>query len=97
MMSNDKKSKRLQIDLTPESHERLQFLKQNTECTSFAEVTGRAYTIFELSVKLHLKYKFDYRSRKIIVKLNPKDSSKSYIYGLTKFLENLKDISVYKD
>ena len=35
-MSNDKKSKRLQIDLTPESYERLQFLKQNTECTSFA-------------------------------------------------------------
>lgn len=56
-----------------------------------------AQKIFELSVKLHLKYKFDYRSRKIIVKLNPKDSSKSYIYGLTKFLENLKDISVYKD
>lgn len=56
-----------------------------------------AQKIFELSVKLHLKYKFDYRSRKIIVRLNPKDSSKSYIYGLTKFLENLKDISVYKD
>ena len=53
-----------------------------------------AQKIFELSVKLHLKYKFDYR---IIVRLNPKDSSKSYIYGLTKFLENLKDISVYKD
>lgn len=50
-MSNEKKSKRLQIDLTPESHERLQYLKQNTECTSFAEVTGRAYTLFELSVK----------------------------------------------
>ena len=50
-MSNDKKSKRLQIDLTPESHERLQYLKKNTECTSFAEVTGRAYTLFELSVK----------------------------------------------
>ena len=50
-MSNDKKSKRLQIDLTPESYERLQFLKQNTEFSSFAEVTGRAYTLFELSVK----------------------------------------------
>jgi len=50
-MTNNKKAKRLQIDLTPESHERLQFLKENTECTSYAEVTGRAYTLFELSVK----------------------------------------------
>ena len=56
-----------------------------------------AKKIFELSVKLHLKYKFAYRSRKIIVRLNPKDSTKSYIYGLTKFLENLKNIIVYKE
>lgn len=45
--------------------------------------------IFELSVKLKLRYKFDYRNKRIIVKLNPKDTSKSYIYGLVKFLENL--------
>ncbi len=56
-----------------------------------------AKKIFELSVKLYLKYKFAYRSRKIIVRLNPKDSTKSYIYGLTKFLENLKNIIVYKE
>lgn len=55
-----------------------------------------AQKLFELSIKLHLRYKFDYRSKKIIVKINPKETSKSYIYGLTKFLENIKDIKGIK-
>ncbi len=48
--------------------------------------------LFELSVQLFLRYKFDYRNKKIIVKINPKETSKSYIYGLTKFLENIPNI-----
>ncbi len=48
--------------------------------------------LFELSVQLFLRYKFDYRSKKIIGKINPKETSKSYIYGLTKFLENIPNI-----
>ncbi len=51
-----------------------------------------AQKIFELSVKLHLRYKFDYRSRKIIIKIDKTQTSKSYIYGLVKFLENLKEL-----
>lgn len=51
-----------------------------------------AQKLFELSIKLFLRYKFDYRSRKIIIKINPKESNKSYIYGLVKFLENLKEL-----
>ena len=51
-----------------------------------------AQKIFELSVKLHLRYKFDYRSRKIIIKIDKNSTNKSYIYGLVKFLENLKEL-----
>lgn len=50
--------------------------------------------LFELSVKLRLKYKFDYRNKRIIVKINPKDTSKSYIYGLVKFLDELRNKKV---
>ncbi len=45
--------------------------------------------IFEISINLKLRYKFDYRSRKIILMLNPKDTTKSYIYNLNRFLEAL--------
>ncbi len=53
--------------------------------------------LFTLSLELKLKYKFDYRSRRIIVKINPFEKEESYIYGLTKFLEKIKDIKVYKE
>lgn len=49
-MSTEKKLKRLQIDITPESEEKLNFLKDNTECSSFREVTGRSYSIHHLLV-----------------------------------------------
>ena len=57
------------------------------------DVTSRmnAAKLFDLSIDLKLKYKFDYRSKKIIIKINPKDYSKSYIYGLNKFLEKVSE------
>lgn len=48
--------------------------------------------IFEASVKLRLKYSFDYRNRRIIIKINKKDSNQNYIYGLTKFLDEVLQI-----
>ena len=36
--------------------------------------------IFEASVNLRLRYMFDYRNKRIIIKLNRKDYNKSYIY-----------------
>ena len=50
--------------------------------------------LFTLSLDLKLKYKFDYKSKRIIVKINPHASSNNYIYDLTKFLEKIKDIKV---
>lgn len=50
--------------------------------------------LFELSIKLKLRYKFDYRNKRIIIKFNPKDTSKSYIYGLVKFLDELRNKKV---
>lgn len=52
--------------------------------------------IFEVSVQLKLKYKFDYRNRKIIITFNPKDTTKSYIYNLNKFLEVLDEKVIKK-
>lgn len=45
-MSIEKKAKRLQIDISPDSEDKLNFLKENTECSSFKEVTGRSYSIY---------------------------------------------------
>lgn len=47
--------------------------------------------IFEISVKLRLRYQFDYRLKRIIIKINPKNTTKSYIYDLNRFLEILNE------
>lgn len=71
------------------------FKQTQTEITIVfeEETTARmnASKLFDLSIDLHLKYKFDYRNKKIIVTINPKATTRSYIYGLTTFLENVID------
>ena len=47
--------------------------------------------LFEMSVQLRLKYQFKYHLKKIIIQLNPKEKSKSYIYNLNQFLETLNE------
>ena len=42
-------------------------------------------------VLLRLRYQFDYRLKKVIMKLNPKNTNKSYIYGLNQFLEKMNE------
>lgn len=46
-MKEEKKVKRLQIDIALSSFERLTRLKESTEAASFAEVTSRAYRVLE--------------------------------------------------
>lgn len=52
--------------------------------------------MFQASVDLKLKYKFDYRNRRIIITFNPKDTTKSYIYKLNEFLEILNEKIIKK-
>lgn len=71
------------------------FKQTQTEITIVfeEETTARinASKLFDLSIDLHLRYKFDYRNKKIIVTIDPKATTRSYIYGLTMFLENVID------
>ncbi len=53
-----------------------------------------ARKIFEISVLLKLKYKFDYRNKKIVVSFSKPVNSKNYIYSLNKFLEKVYEIKV---
>lgn len=48
-----------------------------------------AQKIFAISVNLRLRYTFNYRNKRIIIGINKKDSQESYIYGLTKFLDEV--------
>lgn len=60
----------------------------------FDEETSKKINIpkmFEMTVLLKLRYQFDYRLKKVIMKLNPKNTSKSYIYGLNQFLEKVNE------
>ena len=43
--------------------------------------------LFDLSIDMKLKYKFDYRNKRIIIKIDPHETTKSYIYGLVNYLE----------
>lgn len=47
--------------------------------------------LFELSLDLYLRYRFDYKNKKIIIKIDNNPTT-SYIFGLTKYLERIKDI-----
>lgn len=53
--------------------------------------------IFEVSLELKLKYRFEYKSHRIIVSINPHNENKSYIFGLTKFLETIKTLKPVKN
>ena len=60
----------------------------------FDEETSKKINIpkmFEITVLLRLRYQFDYRLKKVIMKLNPKNTNKSYIYGLNQFLEKMNE------
>ena len=46
-----------------------------------------ATKLFDLSIDMKLKYKFDYRNKRIIIKIDPHETTKSYIYGLVNYLE----------
>lgn len=42
--------KRLQIDISEQSFERLKRLKENSEASSYAEVTNKAYRVYEFFI-----------------------------------------------
>lgn len=42
--------KRLQIDISEQSFERLKRLKENSDASSYAEVTNKAYRVYEFFV-----------------------------------------------
>ena len=74
------------------------FLEKDTEVVfnfdDDASSKINAQKIFEASVKLKLKYRFDYRNKKIIVQFNKLKNNKNYIYSLNKFLELVLEIKV---
>lgn len=43
--------KRLQIDISQDSFERLKELKEKTEASSYADVTSKAYKLYEFFLK----------------------------------------------
>ncbi|QLK63927.1 hypothetical protein GE278_24330 (plasmid) [Enterobacteriaceae bacterium Kacie_13] len=43
--------KRLQIDISEQSFERLKKLKDNSDASSYAEVTNKAYRVYEFFVE----------------------------------------------
>lgn len=43
--------KRLQIDISEQSFERLKRLKENSDASSYAEVTNKAYRVYEFFVE----------------------------------------------
>lgn len=42
--------KRLQIDISEQSFERLKRLKENSEASSYAEVTNKAYRVYDFFI-----------------------------------------------
>ena len=42
--------KRLQIDISEQSFERLKRLKENSEASSYAEVTNKTYRVYEFFI-----------------------------------------------
>lgn len=42
--------KRLQIDISEQSFERLKRLKENSDASSYAEVTNKAYRVYEFFI-----------------------------------------------
>ena len=42
--------KRLQIDISEQSFERLKRLKENSEASSYAEVTNKSYRVYEFFI-----------------------------------------------
>jgi len=42
--------KRLQIDISEQSFDRLKRLKENSEASSYAEVTNKAYRVYEFFI-----------------------------------------------
>lgn len=49
----DKKTQRIQMELSKASVERLKSLKETTEAASYAEVTKNAYRLYSRMVHLH--------------------------------------------
>lgn len=49
--------KRLQIDVSESSFERLKSLKERTEASSYAEVTSKAYRLYDFFVSAQLEGK----------------------------------------
>ena len=79
----------------------LEYLLKKLDVESYKETTDEikivfdedissrmnATKLFDLSIDMKLKYKFDYRNKRIIIKIDPHETTKSYIYGLVNYLE----------
>ena len=79
----------------------LEYLLKKSDVESYKETTDEikivfdedissrmnATKLFDLSIDMKLKYKFDYRNKRIIIKIDPHETTKSYIYGLVNYLE----------
>ena len=79
----------------------LEYLLKKLDVESYKETTDEikivfdedissrmnATKLFDLSIDMKLKYKFDYRNKRIIIKIDPHETTKSYIYDLVNYLE----------